>query len=147
MESMRYHSQSVFHPAVSGIVATNYRSSKRDFQKAGKFYHYVDGKHLVAVKAGKLTFSTIIRLQRYCYQNAAYQFCERAGVKGTNYERVLRTGTYVLPATLSATFDERAFDSPEEFIPQRNRTLGFLSQFNAIYAVKLIYYHEKLSVL
>jgi cytochrome P450 len=26
----------------------------------------------------------------------------------------------VLPVTLSATFDERAFDSPDEFIPQRN---------------------------
>ena len=40
--------------------------------------------------------------------------------KGTDYETVLRAGTYVLPVTLSATFDERAFDSPEEFIPQRN---------------------------
>lgn len=40
--------------------------------------------------------------------------------KGTDYETVLRTGTYVLPVTLSATFDERAFDSPEAFIPQRN---------------------------
>ncbi|MBS0299273.1 MAG: cytochrome P450 [Proteobacteria bacterium] len=40
--------------------------------------------------------------------------------KGTNYETVLRTGTYVLPVTLSAMFDERAFESPDEFIPQRN---------------------------
>jgi len=40
--------------------------------------------------------------------------------KGTNYETVLRAGTYVLPVTLSAMFDERAFESPEEFIPQRN---------------------------
>ena len=40
--------------------------------------------------------------------------------KGTDHETVLRAGTYVLPVTLSATFDERAFDSPEEFIPQRN---------------------------
>ena len=40
--------------------------------------------------------------------------------KGTNYETVLRAGTYVLPVTLSATFDERAFESPEAFIPQRN---------------------------
>lgn len=40
--------------------------------------------------------------------------------KGTNYETVLRAGTYVLPVTLSAMFDERAFESPDEFIPQRN---------------------------
>ena len=40
--------------------------------------------------------------------------------KGTEYETVLRAGTYVLPVTMSATFDERAFDSPDEFIPQRN---------------------------
>lgn len=40
--------------------------------------------------------------------------------KGTGYETVLRAGTYVLPVTLSAMFDERAFDSPDEFIPQRN---------------------------
>ncbi|MBS0425528.1 MAG: cytochrome P450 [Proteobacteria bacterium] len=40
--------------------------------------------------------------------------------KGTNYETVLRSGTYVLPVTLSAMFDERAFESPDEFIPQRN---------------------------
>ena len=40
--------------------------------------------------------------------------------KGTNYETVLRSGTYVLPVTLSAMFDERAFESPDEFIPHRN---------------------------
>ena len=40
--------------------------------------------------------------------------------KGTGHETVLRAGTYVLPVTLSASFDERAFESPDEFIPQRN---------------------------
>lgn len=40
--------------------------------------------------------------------------------KGTEHETLLRKGTHVLPVTLSATFDERAFDSPDEFIPQRN---------------------------
>lgn len=40
--------------------------------------------------------------------------------KGTDHETVLRAGTYVLPVTLSAMFDERAFESPDEFIPQRN---------------------------
>jgi cytochrome P450 len=40
--------------------------------------------------------------------------------KGTDHETVLHTGTYVLPVTLSAMFDERAFESPDEFIPQRN---------------------------
>jgi cytochrome P450 len=40
--------------------------------------------------------------------------------KGTDHETVLRAGTYVLPVTLSASFDDRAFESPDEFIPQRN---------------------------
>ncbi|MBN9123984.1 MAG: cytochrome [Nitrosospira sp. 56-18] len=40
--------------------------------------------------------------------------------KGTGHETVLRKGTYVLPVTLSAMFDERAFESPDEFIPGRN---------------------------
>ncbi len=40
--------------------------------------------------------------------------------KGTEHETVLKAGTHVLPVTLSAMFDERAFDSPDEFIPQRN---------------------------
>jgi cytochrome P450 len=40
--------------------------------------------------------------------------------KGTGHETVLRAGTYVLPVTLSASFDERAFESPDEFMPQRN---------------------------
>jgi cytochrome P450 len=40
--------------------------------------------------------------------------------KGTGHETVLRAGTYVLPVTLSAMFDERAFESPDEFIPERN---------------------------
>jgi cytochrome P450 len=40
--------------------------------------------------------------------------------KGTGHETVLRKGTYVLPVTLSAMFDERAFESPDEFIPERN---------------------------
>lgn len=43
-----------------------------------------------------------------------------AAAKGTNHETVLRAGTYVLPVTLSAMFDERAFESPDEFMPQRN---------------------------
>ncbi len=40
--------------------------------------------------------------------------------KGTNHETVLRAGTFVLPVTLSAMFDDRAFESPDAFIPQRN---------------------------
>lgn len=40
--------------------------------------------------------------------------------KGTGHETVLRAGTFVLPVTLSAMFDDRAFESPEAFIPQRN---------------------------
>ncbi len=40
--------------------------------------------------------------------------------KGTDHETVLRAGTYVLPVTLSAMFDDRAFEVPDAFIPQRN---------------------------
>ncbi len=40
--------------------------------------------------------------------------------KGTDHETVLRAGTFVLPVTLSAMFDDRAFESPDAFIPQRN---------------------------
>lgn len=40
--------------------------------------------------------------------------------KGTGHATVLKAGTHVLPVTLSAMFDERAFESPDEFIPQRN---------------------------
>lgn len=40
--------------------------------------------------------------------------------EGTEYKTVLRANTYVLLVTLSAMFDERAFESPDEFIPQRN---------------------------
>lgn len=53
----------------------------------------------------------------YLFRTTASDY---TAAKGTNYETVLRTGTYVLPVTLSAMFDERAFESPDEFIPQRN---------------------------
>lgn len=53
----------------------------------------------------------------YLFRTTASDY---TAAKGTNYETVLRAGTYVLPVTLSAMFDERAFESPDEFIPQRN---------------------------
>jgi len=53
----------------------------------------------------------------YLFRIAASDY---AAAKGTGHETVLRAGTYVLPVTLSAMFDERAFDSPDSFIPQRN---------------------------
>lgn len=53
----------------------------------------------------------------YLFRTTASDY---TAAKGTHYETVLRAGTYVLPVTLSATFDERAFESPEEFIPHRN---------------------------
>lgn len=40
--------------------------------------------------------------------------------KGTEHETVLQAGSFVLPVTLSAMFDDRAFESPDTFIPQRN---------------------------
>ncbi len=53
----------------------------------------------------------------YLFRTTASDY---TAAKGTEYETVLRAGTYVLPVTMSATFDDRAFDSPDEFIPQRN---------------------------
>jgi len=53
----------------------------------------------------------------YLFRTTASDY---TAAKGTNHETVLRAGTYVLPVTLSAMFDERAFESPDEFMPQRN---------------------------
>lgn len=53
----------------------------------------------------------------YLFRTTASDY---TAAKGTRHETVLRAGTYVLPVTLSASFDERAFESPDEFIPQRN---------------------------
>ena len=39
---------------------------------------------------------------------------------GSDYATLIPAGTIVLPATQSAMFDPRAFESPDEFIPQRN---------------------------
>jgi cytochrome P450 len=40
--------------------------------------------------------------------------------KGTTHETTIDPGTYVLPLTLSAMFDPKAFESPDEFIAGRN---------------------------
>lgn len=40
--------------------------------------------------------------------------------QGTDYATTLRAGSYVLPLTQSAMFDERAFANPDAFIPHRN---------------------------
>ena len=40
--------------------------------------------------------------------------------KGTEYATPVRAGSYVLPVTQSAMFDSRAFDNPDEFVPERN---------------------------
>ena len=53
----------------------------------------------------------------YLFRTTASDY---AVAKGTGHETVLRTGSHVLPVTLSAMFDERAFDKPDEFMPQRN---------------------------
>jgi cytochrome P450 len=39
---------------------------------------------------------------------------------GSDYATLIPAGTIVLPATQSAMFDPRAFENPDEFIPQRN---------------------------
>jgi cytochrome P450 len=47
--------------------------------------------------------------------------------EGTDYATTLRAGSFVLPVTQSAMFDPRAFDRPDEFLPDRNwsRTFHF----------------------
>lgn len=47
--------------------------------------------------------------------------------QGTDSAATIPAGTYVLPLTQSAMFDERAFDKPDEFNPNRNwyRTFTF----------------------
>ena len=62
---------------------------------------------------------------------APYLFRQMAAdytvAKGTDYATTLRAGSFVLPVTQSAMFDPRAFDSPDEFLPDRNwsRTFHF----------------------
>lgn len=55
---------------------------------------------------------------------APYMFRKAAGeytvAKGTAHATTIRPGTYVLPLTLSAMFDPKAFESPEEFVAERN---------------------------
>ncbi len=58
-----------------------------------------------------------VPITTYLFRTAANDY---TAAKGTDHETVLRAGTYILPVTLSAMFDERAFESPEEFIPDRN---------------------------
>jgi cytochrome P450 len=40
--------------------------------------------------------------------------------KGTDHATVIDTGTYVLAATQSAMFDDRAFENPDQFVAGRN---------------------------
>lgn len=58
-----------------------------------------------------------VPITSYLFRTAVSDY---TAVKGTNYETVLRAGTYVLPVTLSAMFDEPVFEPPDQFIPQRN---------------------------
>jgi len=58
-----------------------------------------------------------VPITSYLFRTTASDY---TAAKGTHYETVLRAGTHVLPVTLSATFDERAFELPEKFIPHRN---------------------------
>lgn len=55
---------------------------------------------------------------------APYMFRKTASeytvAKGTDHATAISPGTYVLPLTLSAMFDPKAFESPDEFIAERN---------------------------
>lgn len=55
---------------------------------------------------------------------APYMFRKTAGeytvAKGTAHATTIRPGTIILTLTQSAMFDPKAFESPDEFIPERN---------------------------
>ncbi len=53
----------------------------------------------------------------YMFRKSAVEYTV---AKGTDRATTIPPGTYVLPLTLSAMFDPKAFESPEEFIPERN---------------------------
>lgn len=53
----------------------------------------------------------------YLFRKSASEFTVG---QGTDYATTIPAGAYVLPATQSAMFDKRAFDNPDEFIPNRN---------------------------
>jgi cytochrome P450 len=53
----------------------------------------------------------------YLFRKSAAEFTVG---QGTEYATTIPAGTYVLPVTQSAMFDPRAFDRPDEFIPDRN---------------------------
>ncbi|SEL19727.1 cytochrome P450 [Nitrosovibrio tenuis] len=75
---------------------------------------YADPKEFDGIVWEALRF---VPITPYLFRRTASDY---TAAKGTGHETVLRAGTYVLPVTLSASFDERAFESPDEFIPQRN---------------------------
>lgn len=53
----------------------------------------------------------------YLFRKSAAEFTIG---EGTDYATAIPAGAYVLPATQSAMFDTRAFDNPDEFMPNRN---------------------------
>lgn len=53
----------------------------------------------------------------YLFRKTAYEYTV---AKGTAHATTISAGTYVLPLTLSAMFDPKAFESPDEFIAERN---------------------------
>lgn len=58
-----------------------------------------------------------VPISPYLFREAASDYTVG---QGTPYATTVKAGTYVLPLTQSAMFDPRAFDKPDEFIPQRN---------------------------
>lgn len=53
----------------------------------------------------------------YLFRKSASEYTV---AKNTDHTTTISPGTYVLPLTLSAMFDPKAFESPDEFIPERN---------------------------
>lgn len=58
-----------------------------------------------------------VPISPYFFRKAASEYTV---AKGTAHATTIKPGTYVLPLTQSAMFDPKAFESPDEFISERN---------------------------
>lgn len=72
-----------------------------------------DTAHLDSIVWEALRF---VPIAPYLFRQSAHDYTVG---RGTDYATRIKAGSYVLPLTQSAMFDERAFERPEEFAPGR----------------------------
>ena len=107
-----------------GTIETTSQAVSQVLQYLLEHHEWLMKAKFAAQKEDPILFDGIVwealrfvPITSYLFRTVASDF---TAAKGTDHETVLRAGTYILPVTLSAMFDERAFESPEEFIPDRN---------------------------